>query len=152
MRFEQTRTILQKLAPQYHRTVSDHFQQLADGEVSPRVKLMLDSLIDHEEHRALALGEFCHGAPHKVLEHWLKGLERNFPDVPADLLDANAGTDLDRLIKSAVGYKQVLIDYFGYAAEHSTYRHTANLIEKLSSQEDRAMRRMIRHAQGLADL
>ena len=102
MRFEQTRTILQKLAPQYHRTVSDHFQRLADGEVSPRVQLMLDYLIDHEEHRALALGEFCHGAPHKVLDHWLKGLERNFPDVPADLLDANAGTDLDRLIKAAV--------------------------------------------------
>ena len=33
MRFEQTRTILQKLAPQYHRTVSDHYQQLADGGV-----------------------------------------------------------------------------------------------------------------------
>ena len=28
----------------------------------------------------------------------------------------------------------------------------ANLFEKLRSQEDRAMRRMIRHAQGLADL
>ena len=77
---------------------------------------------------------------------------RLFPDVPADLLDANAGTDLDRLIKLAVGYKQVLIDYFGYAAEHCTDRQTANLFEKLRSQEDRAMRRMIRHAQGLADL
>ena len=152
MRFEQTRTILQKLAPQYHRTVSDHYQQLAAGEVSPRVQLMLDYLIDHEEHRALALGEFCHGAPHKVLDHWLKGLERNFPDVPVDLLDANAGTDLDRLIKAAVGYKQVLIDYFSYAAEHCTDRPTASLFEKLRNQEDRAMRRMIRHSQGLADL
>ncbi len=64
MRFEQTRTILQQLAPAYHRQVSGFFQQLAEGEVSPRVRLMLDYLIDHEEHRALALGEFCHGAPH----------------------------------------------------------------------------------------
>jgi len=54
MRFEQTRTILQKLAPDYHRQVSDHYQRLADGDVSPRVRLMLEYLIDHEDHRALA--------------------------------------------------------------------------------------------------
>ena len=152
MRFEQTRTILQQLAPAYHRQVSGFFQQLAEGEVSPRVRLMLDYLIDHEEHRALALGEFCHGAPHKVLDHWLKGLEINFPQAPAGLLDETARTDLDRLIKAAVGYKQVLTDYFQYAAEHCSDKQTATLFEKLRSQEDKAMKRMIRHAQGLADL
>lgn len=152
MRFEQTRTILQKLAPDYHRQVSQHYQQLAEGDVSPRVRLMLDYLIDHEEHRALALGEFCHGAPHKVLEHWLKGLEVNFPKVPQNILNDNARFDLDRLIKAAVDYKQVLIDYFQYAAEHCTDQQTASLFDKLRSQEDKAMKRMIRHAQGLADL
>ncbi len=152
MRFEQTRTILQQLAPAYHRQVSGFFQQLAEGEVSPRVRLMLDYLIDHEEHRALALGEFCHGAPHTVLDHWLKGLEVNFPPVPAGLLDESARTDLDRLIKAAVGYKQVLIDYFRYAAEHCSDKQTSYLFEKLNLQEEKAMKRMIRHAQGLADL
>ncbi len=152
MRFEQTRTILQKLAPAYHRRVSDDFQQLAESEVSPRVELMLDYLIDHEEHRALALGEFCRGASHKVLEHWLKGLERNFPQVPDGLLGESTRSDLDQLIKAAVGYKQVLIDYFQYAAEHCTDKQTGSLFEKLRSQEDKAMKRMIRHAQGLADL
>ena len=152
MRFEQTRTILQKLAPAYHRKVSDNFQQLAEGEVSPRVGLMLDYLIDHEEHRALALGEFCQGAPHKVLEHWLKGLEVNFPQVPSGLLGESARRDLDQLIKAAVGYKKVLIDYFQYAAEHCTDKQTSSLFEKLRGQEDKAMKRMIRHAQGLADL
>jgi len=152
MRFEQTRTILQKLAPDYHRQVSGHFQQLAEGDVSPRVRLMLDYLVDHEDHRALALGEFCQGAPQKVLEHWLKGLEVNFPKVPQTLLDDNARFDLDRLIKAAVGYKQVLTDYYQYAAEHCTDRQTSSLFEKLRSQEDKAMKRMIRHAQGLADL
>lgn len=152
MRFEQTRTILQKLAPQYHRTVSEHYQQLAEGEVSPRVQLMLDYLIDHEEHRALALAEFCHGTPHKVLEHWLKGLEKNFPEVPSGVLNEAAGRNLDELIKAAVCYKQTLIDYFQYAAEHCTDKQTSTLFEKLRSQEDKAMRRLIRHSQGLADL
>lgn len=152
MRFEQTRTILQKLAPAYHRRVSEHFQTLAEGEVSPRVRLMLDYLIDHEEHRALALGEFCHGAPQKVLEHWLKGMEISFPQVPSGVLGESTRSDLDHLIKAAVCYKQTLIHYFQYAAEHCSDKQTSNLFEKLKNQEEKSMKRMIRHAQGLADL
>ena len=152
MRFEQTRTILQQLAPEYHRRVSDYYQTLADGDVSPRVRLMLDYLIDHEQHRALALGEFCHGAPHKVLEHWLKGVEISFPQAKAEVLEAAAATDLDMLIKAAVSYKGCLIDYFSHACEHCSDDQTRNLFEKLKLQEEKAMKRMIRHAQGLADL
>lgn len=153
MRFEQTRNILQQLAPAYHRQVSAYFQALADdGDVSPRVRLMLDYLIDHEEHRALALGEFCHGAPHKVLEHWLKGVEISFPEAKPEVLTAAAATDLDYLIKAAVSYKQPLIDYFSHLLEHCSDKQTSNLFEKLKLQEEKAMKRMIRHAQGLADL
>jgi hypothetical protein len=152
MRYEQTRNILQNLAPAYHRKVSDFYRELAEGEVSPRVRLMLDYLIDHEEHRALALGEFCHGTPHKVLDHWLTGLEVNFPQAQADVLCESAGRDLDLLIKAAVCYKRTLVDYFSYAHEHCTDKQTGHLFQTLKLQEEKAMKRMIRHAQGLADL
>ena len=95
MRFEQTRNILRKLAPDYHRAVSRYYQQLADGEVSPRVQLMLDYLIDHEQHRALALKEFCEEASPKTLDSWLKGLEINFPEARATLLGEAARSDDD---------------------------------------------------------
>lgn len=152
MRYEQTRNILQKLAPEYHRRVSLFFQLFADNVESPRVRLMLDYLIDHEQHRALALADFCHDKPHKVLEHWLKGLEINFPEARADVLESSAATDLDQLIKAAVNYKKALIDYFAHASEHCTDQQTRNLFETLKTQEEKAMKRMIRHAQGLADL
>jgi hypothetical protein len=152
MRFEQTRNILQKLAPGYHRQVSGFFETLAAGEVTPRVRLMLDYLIDHEQHRALALTEFCHDAPHKVLEHWLKGVEVKFPEARPETLVASAARDLDMLIQAAVRYKRVLIDFFSYAAEHCSDREAEAMFRKLMLQEERAMRRMIRHAQGLADL
>lgn len=152
MRFEQTRTILKKLAPDYHRKVSEHFQQLAEENVTPRVQMMLDYLVDHEERRAVALAEFCQGAPPKVLEHWLKGLEVEFPKLFNRLLEEDCRSDLNQLIKVAVDYKQALIDYYRYAAEHCADKKTAVLFEKLEQQEDKAMKRMIRHAQGLADL
>jgi hypothetical protein len=152
MRYEQTRTILQHLAPDYHRTVSRCYQTLADGEVSPRVRLMLDYLIDHEQHRALALGEFCQGASAHVLDYWFKGIEINFPQVRADLLGESARTDLDELVKVAVAHKRTLIDYFAHLLGHCRETEPQLLFEALKTQEEKAMKRMVRHAQGLADL
>lgn len=152
MRFEQTRTILKQLAPDYHRRVSDYYQAMADGDVSPRVRLMLEYLIDHEQHRALALREFCEEASPHTLDHWLKGLEVNFPEVGTNILGEAAKTDLDQLVSAAVSYKNTLISYFSHLLEHCTDKKTLNLFQTLKTQEEKAMKRMIRHAQGLADL
>ena len=152
MRFEQTKTILQNLAPNYHRAVSQIFQDMADGEVSPRVRMMLDYLVEHEKNRALALGEFCQEASPHILEHWFKGVEINFPMPMAGILEDAARTDLDQLIKSAVSYKNTLIAYYAYLVDHSSVKETINLFQTLQTQEEKAMKRMIRHAQGLADL
>ena len=152
MRFEQTRTILQHLAPDYHRKVSGFYQVLAEGDVSPRVQLMLDYLIDHEQHRALALGEYCRDASPHVLDHWFKGVEINFPQARQDILDDAAKTDLDQLVKSAVNYKSTLISYFDHLMSHCTGEETCHLFKTLKVQEEKAMKRMIRHSQGLADL
>jgi hypothetical protein len=152
MRFEQTRTILQRLAPGYHRTVSGYYQSMAEGDVSPRVRLMLDYLIDHELHRALALGEFCHDASPHLLDHWFKGVEINLPEPDPHILTDAARTDLDQLIKAAVSYKNRLIGYFAYLLDHCSEKETVLLFHTLKTQEEKAMKRMIRHAQGLADL
>ena len=152
MCFEQTKTILRQLVPDYHRTVSQYYQDMADGEVSPRVRMMLDYLITHEKNRALALGEFCQDASPHVLDHWFKGVEIKFPEARADILGEAARTDLDQLIKSAVNYKTHLVSYFAYLVDHSHVKETINLFQTLKTQEEKAMKRMIRHAQGLADL
>ena len=141
MRYEQTREILQKLAPDYHRKVSLFYEQLAECKVAPRVRLMLDYLIDHEQQRAVALDEFCQEAPKQVLDYWFKGVEINFPRPKADLLPETAGSDLDQLIS-----------YFDHLLEHTTSPEPKNLIITLKTQEEKAMKRMIRHSQGLADL
>jgi len=152
MRFEQAGNILRKLAPDYHRAVSRHFQIMADGDVSPRVRLMLDYLIDHELHRALALKEFCEEAPPRAFDHWIKGLDSHFPEARASLLTDAARKDLDHLLCAAIGYKTELINYFACLVEHCTDQKIRSLFETLKNQEEKAMKRMIRHAQGLADL
>lgn len=152
MRFEQIHNVLHHLAPDYHRKVSDFYAAMLEGDVSPRVQLMLDYLIDHEMHRALALSEFCSEASPHVQEKWIKGLEMNFPQAKEDVIEPGAGSNLDLLIKAAVNFKSTLIAYFDHLAEHCTDREAKDLFQSLKKQEERAMRRMIRHSQGLADL
>jgi hypothetical protein len=152
MRYEQTRTILQHLAPDYHRAVANYYQDFSDDAVSPRVQLMLDYLVDHEKHRALALGEYCHDASEQVLAYWFKGIEINFPSANRDILGDESKTDLDQLVKAAVTYKKALLDYFGYLLDHCSNDVVGSLLKTLKTQEEKAMKRMIRHAQGLADL
>lgn len=152
MRFEQTQNILRKLSPDYHRAVSRFYQQRAEGEVSPRVRLMLDYLIDHELNRALALKEFCEECTPHTLDPWIRGLEINFPDARIDLLTAEADRSLDHLLCAAIGFKTALINYFEHVLEHCTDKKTENIFLTLKNQEEKAMKRMIRHAQGLADL
>jgi len=152
MRFEQTRTLLWRLVPDYHRAVSHHYQKMAEAGVSPRVQLMLDYLIDHELHRALALKEFCEEASAQTLDQWIKGLEIHFPEARADLLTETAHTDLDHLLCAAVHFKTELINYFDHLLDHCRDKKTVNLFQTLRNQEEKAMKRMIRHAQGLADL
>ena len=152
MRYQQTREVMQKLAPEYHRKVKDYFQQLADCDVSPRVRLMLDYLIDHEEQRALALAEYCQLASRHALDYWFKGVEIPFPQPPADLIPEAARNSLDELICAAVGYKQRLISYYSHLLERAGSKESRHLFQTLLTQEEKAMKRMIRHAQGLADL
>jgi hypothetical protein len=152
MRFEQTRTILKKLAPDYHRAVSQLYLALTEEDVSPRVRLMLDYLIDHEQHRALALKEFCEGAAPQSLDYWIKGLEFEFPNADIEILGEKAKTDLDHLLCAAITYKTNLLNHFDHLIEKCDDKETSKLFVALKNQEDKAMKRMIRHAQGLADL
>lgn len=152
MRFEQLRTVLQKLAPDYHRQVSGYYLDLSETEVSPRVRLMLDYLIEHEQKRALALSEFCAEEHESLLDHWLKGVEQEFPQIDAKTIDPAATHDLNLLIKSTAIYKTILIDYYSHLLEKCSEPKVVKLFTALRDQENKALKRVVRHAQGLADL
>lgn len=152
MRFEQTRDILCHEVAGYHREVSRLYQELAGQEVSPRNRLMLDYLIDHELRLALAIHDYMAEAPESALDYWFKRIEIPFPVPDSVLLADNCRTDLDRLVGAAIQYKTALINFYGHLAQQCEAAETAHLFSKLKEQEEKGMKRFIRHAQGLADL
>lgn len=152
MRFEQTRDILQHQVAEYHRGVSRLYQEFTQREVSPRNRLMLEYLIDHELRLALAIHDFMAEAPATALDYWFKRIEIPFPSPDGTALADACRTDLDRLVGAAIQYKTALIDFYGHLVQQCDVPETAHLFQTLKTQEEKGMKRFIRHAQGLADL
>jgi len=152
MRFEQTRDILHHEVAEYHRGVSRLYQDFAEQEVAPRNRLMLEYLIDHELRLALAIHDFMAEAPERALDYWFKRIEIPFPVPDAAVLADACRADLDRLVGAAIHFKTALIDFYGHLAQQCEAAETVHLFKKLKEQEEKGMKRFIRHAQGLADL
>lgn len=152
MRFAQTRDILQQQVAPYHRTVSQLYLDFAAQEVSPRNRLMLDYLVDHELRLALAIHDFMASAHPGTLDYWFKRIEIPFPAATPDLLIEACRVDLDTLTGAAIHYKTALIDFYQHLLQNCDDATASHLFQTLKDQEEKGMKRFIRHAQGLADL
>lgn len=152
MRFEQTRDILQHQVAEYHRAVSRLYQEFAGQETAPRNRLMLDFLVEHELRLALAIHDFMAEAPPSSLDYWFKRIDIAFPVPGKETLTAACRTDLDQLVGAAIGYKSALIGFYDHLVQQCDAVETADLFQTLRMQEEKGMKRFIRHAQGLEDL
>lgn len=152
MRFEQTRDILRLQVADYHNSVSRLYQDFSAQQLTPRNRLMVEYLIEHEARLALAIHEFMVDAPHGALDYWFKNIERPFPVPDAATLSDNCCADLDRLVGAAIHYKTDLISFYDHLLQQCDAAEVVNLFQLLRGQEEKAMKRFIRHAQGLADL
>lgn len=152
MRFAQTSDILQHQIAPYHQAVSSLYQELAKQNISPRNRLLLDYLIEHEDRLALAIHDFIKESHAQTMEYWFKRIELPFPDPDASPLVPNCLSNLDTLIGAAICYKTKLIEYLTHLYEQCDDDTTKHLFKTLKIQEETGMKRMIRHGQGLADL
>jgi len=152
MRFEQTRDILQHLVEPYHRTVSRLYQEFGQEDISPRNRLLLDYLIEHELRLALAIHDFMESAPENVVDYWFKRIEIPFPTPDASPLTDACRNDLDGLVGAAIRFKTPLLDFYEHLLATCDSVEARQLFAALRAQEEKSMKRLIRHAQGLADL
>jgi len=152
MRFEQTRDILHHLVASYHRSVSRLYQEFADLKITPRNRLMLEYLVDHELRLALAIHDFMAEAPEAALDYWFKRIEIPFPAPCKETLSDGCRSDLDQLVGAAISFKTNLLNFYEHLLANCDSAESIQLFKALKGQEEQSMKRLIRHAQGLADL
>lgn len=152
MRFAQTRDILHHLVEPYHRCVSRLYQDFGQGEIAPRNRLLLDYLIDHELRLALAIHDFMESSPETANDYWFKRIEIPFPAAEAAILTDACRCDLDELVGAAINFKTHLLNFYDHLLANCDAAEPRHLFATLRAQEEKGMKRLIRHAQGLADL
>jgi len=152
MRFAQTRDILHHQVEPYHRSVSRLYQDFGQGDIAPRNRLMLDYLVDHELRLALAIHDFMESSPQTVVDYWFKRIEIPFPTPCAETLTDGCRSDLDELVGAAISFKQALLCFYDHLLSNCDAAEPSHLFATLRAQEEKSMKRLIRHAQGLADL
>lgn len=152
MRFEQTRDILHHQVEPYHRCISGLYQNFGREEITPRNRLLLDYLVDHELRLALAIHDFMTEAPEATLDYWFKRIEIPFPTPRAETLTDACRCDLDSLVGAAISFKLALLSFYEHLLANCDAAEPRYLFTTLRTQEEKSMKRLIRHAQGLADL
>lgn len=152
MRFEQTREILNHQVAEYHRTVSRLYEEFGQGNISPRNRLLLDYLVEHELRLALAIHDFMESAPETFVDYWFKRIEIPFPVPAVETLTDSCRSDLDQLVGVAISFKKALLGFYDHLLAHCDAVEARQLFTSIRTQEEKSMKRLIRHAQGLADL
>ncbi|MDD2855116.1 MAG: aminoglycoside phosphotransferase, partial [Desulfuromonadaceae bacterium] len=109
-------------------------------------------LIDHEMRMALAIHDFMESAPVTAVDYWFKRIEIPFPEPNPDTLTDCCLVDLDMLVGAAIRFKTSIINFYEHLLLNCDSDETRHLFETLKAQEEKGMKRFIRHAQGLADL
>ena len=152
MRYAQTRDILLHQVAPYHRTASQLYSDFSQGELSPRNRLMIDFLVEHEMRLSLAILNFMESAPDRAVDYWFKRIEIPFPAVDPGVLTDACRFCLDDLTGAAIVHKEALIGFFNHLLQNCDSEETFHLFSTLKQQEEKGMKRFIRQSQGLADL
>jgi len=91
-------------------------------------------------------------SPQAVIDYWFKRIEIPFPTPCAGTLTDACRSDLDGLVGAAINFKTPLLDFYDHLLENCDAAEPRHLFATLRAQEEKSMKRLIRHAQGLADL
>ncbi|TVS13785.1 MAG: hypothetical protein EA424_20980 [Planctomycetaceae bacterium] len=149
---EQTRDILEH-ARQFHRQVSEFYNQLRCQAEKERIKMLLDYMIRHENNMVKALEDFERSAPKHLLGACYKvGLQfRPCCEVVREL-DISTDMSVDEVIQIGLEFNDCLIAVYKDRAENAPDERVRGVFQNLVALAQKEQRLLSRDAQRLLDL
>lgn len=149
---EQTRDILEH-ARQFHRQVSEFYDQLRSQAEKERLKMLLDYMIRHENNMVKALEDFERSAPKHLLGACFKvGLKfRPCCDVVREL-NISSDMSVDEVIEMGLEFNDCLIEVYADRAENAPDERVRGVFQNLIGLAQKEKRLLSRDAQRLLDL
>jgi len=135
-----------------HQELAAHYHRLAESQQTPRLKMLLDYLGEHEDRLVHTLSEYGKGTDSGTLESWNQWL--NDPD-PAEVI---ASVDLpdnpteDDIADAAIKVSQSLIDFYRSIADDSVPDRVSEALHHLIALEEGSLKQVARDTGRLRDL
>jgi rubrerythrin len=148
---EQTRDILEH-ARQFHRQVSEFYDQLSCQTEKERIKMLLDYMSRHERNMAAALEAFEQSAPVHLLNACYK-VGRKFQPCCEVIRDLDIPPDMsvDDVIQMGLQFDDCLIAVYRDRAENAPDEKVRGVFQDLVELAQKEKRQLSRNAQRVLD-
>lgn len=151
MPYGQAKEILD-YARDFHHRVSKFYQQLANKAQAPRVKLLLDYLVRHEQNLEQALKDFEQDASRKAMNTWYQYSKEQRTFAPLDALSYPAEMSVEDVIKIGTAIDNCLIESYKGVVETTANSEVREIFENLLQMEEQEKHVKARIALGINDI
>lgn len=145
MAYEQVETVL-KNAATFHQRVSQLYARLSKRTKDERARLLLNTMRDHEQRRAVVLKEFLADVPQKVLLTWLTSSIDSKSILRATHPVLNSEACCEELIQLGIDLDEKLIQLYGELATRGEPEPVRELFESFLEEEQQEERQFAKQA------
>lgn len=152
MQIEQIRDILNWIVD-YHQQLAECYEHCADQSESPRIKMLLEYLSEHEKQLTHTIARYEEKADARDLNTWCLEYMDKVPAAAHTLCEANLNVlDTNQIMARTVSIHNQLLDLYRYLVSRAVNKRTEELFDNLISLEEHETMRMVRASESLDDL
>ncbi len=145
MRFVQVRDILDH-TKEFHKRLSEIYQDLADHEEGVKIKLLLDYIVRHEQHLEKALADYEESASIQILDTWFQfSQDESTLKFPEDI-QIKPGLSLEDVIRIGLELDGQVIKVYEDAAANADVPEIRQVFKKLLELEKHEEHHLVRAA------
>jgi rubrerythrin len=151
MKFEQTNDLIDH-AKSFHQLIGEYYQSLEQKTENPRLKMLLDYLIEHERNLQDRLAEYSVNAPNKVMKTWFQfaTCDERFHQLKSTLGAEEVSAE-DVIVKTICLY-DCIIQNFEELAKNAEIDEIRDVFQSIAAMERKEQRKIVRNSRMLDDL
>ncbi|WP_415891149.1 ATPase [Neptuniibacter sp. SY11_33] len=152
MQIEQISDILDWIV-NYHQQIAKCYEHCSDQSESPRVKMLLDYIADHEKQLTLTIARYEEETELKDLNTWCIEYVDKAPALEHMLCESNLNEmDTNQIMVRTASIHNQLLDLYQHLVSRAGNARIRELFNDLILLEEHEIMRMVKSSEGLSDI
>lgn len=136
----------------FHERMKDFYIQLHEKAEKQRVKMLLEYLSQHENHREETLAKYKKEASNKVMDTWFQYIHENIPSDFFENIKVESNMSVDDVVNSALQLNNCLIELYKGLIEETKVEEIRDLFKSLVKRLEQEERDLVRDASRLNEI